>query len=324
MKAAVRIATFNLENLDEHPRGGISFDDRLAVLRPQLERLDADILCLQEVNAGTDAKHGERHLRALDRLVAETQYAGFHRATSQSRSGSHLADRHNLVTLSRFPISDSGQHWHHLVAAPSWQAPGAAAPQPIEWDRPILHAVIQVPGPRPLHLINVHLRAPRAAWLAGEKQADGQWASLRGWAEGFFMAAVKQAGQALEVRLAVEDILDQDAEALVAVAGDFNAPDRDMAVRIIRGDEEDTGNGHLATRMLVPVDRQIWDGARFSVIHHGRPVMLDHILVSRPLLGHFRHAEVHNEALGDELVSPMDITGSPESYHAPLVAEFTL
>jgi hypothetical protein len=95
-------------------------------------------------------------------------------------------------------------------------------------------------------------------------------------------------------------------------------------LRIIRGDEEDTGNGHLAMRMLVPAERSLPEARRFSVIHHGRPVMLDHILMSRPLLGWYRGVEIHNESLGDELVSPATVQGTPESYHSPMVAEFAL
>lgn len=322
MSRGFRLATFNLENLGDHPQGGIDFNDRLAVLRPQLRRLDADIVCLQEVNATPRSKHGPRMLSGLDRLLEGTGYEGFHRAASLNRGGVHLADKHNLVVLSRFPILGQGQIWHDLVEPAAWRPAGVDKAQTVEWDRPILHVTLDVPGPGPLHLINVHLRAPRAAWLAGGKLASGGWTSVRGWAEGFFMAAVKQAGQALEVRLAVEDILDKEPDALIAVAGDFNAPDRDNALRIIRGDEDDTGNGHLAMRMLVPVDRALSDGARFSVVHHGRPVMLDHILVSRTLLGRFKGAEIHNEALGDELVSPAGVRASPESYHAPLVATF--
>ena len=41
-------ATFNLENLDQRP-GSAALDRRIEVLGPQLSRLDADVLCLQEV-----------------------------------------------------------------------------------------------------------------------------------------------------------------------------------------------------------------------------------------------------------------------------------
>ena len=37
------------------------------------------------------------------------------------------------------------------------------------------------------------------------------------------MAAMKRSGQALEARLTVDAIFDAEPEALIAVAGDFNA-----------------------------------------------------------------------------------------------------
>ena len=48
--ASLRIATFNLENLDDRPDLDPPLEARIAVLRPQLLRLKADILCLQEVD----------------------------------------------------------------------------------------------------------------------------------------------------------------------------------------------------------------------------------------------------------------------------------
>jgi exonuclease III len=47
----MRVATFNLENLDLRPGQEDVFALRVAVLRPILDRLAADVLCLQEVNA---------------------------------------------------------------------------------------------------------------------------------------------------------------------------------------------------------------------------------------------------------------------------------
>ncbi|MBC7950198.1 MAG: endonuclease/exonuclease/phosphatase family protein [Rhodospirillaceae bacterium] len=322
---SVRIATFNLESLDDRAVPG-DFADRIAVLRPQLQRLRADVLCLQEVNAHSATRRGMRGLPALDRLVEGTEYQGFHRVVSLNRGGKRPSDRHNLVILSRFPIMEHRQLWHDLVEPPDYRTvtaePCPERPAPVEWDRPILHAVLDLPGGHPLHVVNVHLRAPRAAWLAGQKEGHGRWQSVAGWAEGFFLAAIKQSGQALETRLLVDSIMDRDVGALVVVCGDFNSDDREAPVRIIRGDEEDTGNGHLAPRVLVPLERSLAESQRFSVIHHGHKVMLDHVLVSRPLLGWYRSAEIHNEALGDELVSPATIWASPDSYHAPVVAEF--
>ena len=327
MGRGLRIAPFNVESLDDRSRS-IDFDDRIAVLRPQLNRLRADVLCLQEVNAHAERGSRQRSLTALERLIADTEYADFHRAVSFSRGGERPADRHNLVILSRPEIVTHRQVWHHLVQpplyAPVTQNPPAEQPVAVEWDRPFLHAELSLDGGRRLHLFNIHLRAPRAAYLKGQKIAQGVWASVGGWAEGFYLAEMKRAGQALEVRLAVEAVFDADPEALVAVCGDYNADDSESPVRSIRGDEEDTGNGHLAARMLVPLDRGLSESQRYSVVHRGRRIMLDHILVSRQLLGWYLRSEVHNETLGDELVSPLMVRGSPETYHAPVVAEFLL
>ena len=52
--------------------------------------------------------------------------------------------------------------------------------------------------------------------------------------------------------------------------------------------------------------------------------MLDHILASRTLYGHFRSIEVHNVALGDEAVGYARVSKSVGSYHAAVVAEFSL
>lgn len=45
-----RTATFNLENLDDVPGEEPSLQTRISLMRPQLLRVDADILCLQEVH----------------------------------------------------------------------------------------------------------------------------------------------------------------------------------------------------------------------------------------------------------------------------------
>ena len=46
----IRIGTFNLENFDDKPNQAPSLATRIELMRPQLVRMRADILCLQEVN----------------------------------------------------------------------------------------------------------------------------------------------------------------------------------------------------------------------------------------------------------------------------------
>ncbi len=324
----VRLATFNLENLGAEE--GPPLELRIRTLRPQLLRLDADILCLQEVHAQKPKGAKERRLLALDRLLRGTPYAGYARVTSHlpgSEGAVAPADVHNLVVLSRLPVLAREQLHHRLVEPPLYRPhtaePPLAAPQPITFDRPLLHVTLDLEG-RALHLLNLHLRAPLAAPVPGQKRSPSVWRSCAGWAEGFFIAAVKRAAQALEARLLVDRLFDADAEALVAVVGDLNADSFEVPVRILLAEPGDTGSGALAPRALVPLERALPGDRRFSVIHHGRRVMLDHILASRPLLAAFRRIEVHSETLGDEVEAALAVHDGSESYHAPLVAEFAL
>ncbi|MEO5337873.1 MAG: endonuclease/exonuclease/phosphatase family protein [Magnetospirillum sp. WYHS-4] len=326
---AFRIATFNVENLGEPSSGVPPLKDRIAVLRPQLIRLRADVLCLQEVDGQSLGRGKRRDLKALDALLEGTPYAAFHRAHTVSGSrGGGVRDKHNLVILSRFPILEHGQVRHDLVPPPLYRRvtahPPSREPEIVDWDRAFVFARLGLGDGRSLTVVNLHLRAPRAAWVAGQKADSRLWRSVPGWAEGYFLAAIKQAGQALEARLFIDGLMDRDLNALIAVLGDFNAGLHETPVRTIRGDEEDTGNGHLAPRMLVPLERSLPESQRFSVIHGGRPQMLDHILVSQSLLAWFRGGEIHNEALGDELSTAAVVQGIPASLHAPVVASFEI
>jgi endonuclease/exonuclease/phosphatase family metal-dependent hydrolase len=320
--SAMRLGTFNLENLDLTPDMPVPFEVRAAVLRPVLERLQADILCLQEVNGQHVPDVPERRLVALERLLHGTPYATYHRAATCSPSGRGVASVHNLVTLSRFPISRHRDIRHErmkplLHAYLSGPLQGNA-PEPVVFDRPLLHAEIALPDGRSLDVINLHLRAARASAIPGEKVTSSQWRTTGGWAEGYFLSALKRNAQALELRLIVDDILARDPERLLAIAGDFNAEDDETPVRLVAAAAEETGNpGHAALSLSV-LDRSLPADRRWSVMVRGRPEMLDHILVSQALRRHFRGIEVHSDGLADADLAGAAVAGST---HAPLVVE---
>lgn len=324
----LRLATFNLESLDATPHTSALLDRRIAILRPQLLRLTADVLCLQEVNASRKHAHDARVLTALDRLLADTPYARYEQVVSTGPSGTGPSDIHNLVTLSRWHIAETRQIRHDLVP-PIQYVPVTSAEQPPSaaetgFDRPILYAKVDIPGHRPLHVLNLHLRSPLAAPIAGQKKSPLVWRSIGGWAEGFFVAALKRSAQALEARLFVERLFDADPDALITLCGDFNADGREVPVRTLVADIDDMGNAELTPRSLIAIERSLPDARRYSVRHAGHTVMLDHILVSRALLPWTSGTEVHNENLGDEIFDTR--LGAPPlgSFHAPVAAEFVM
>ena len=305
------IASYNLDSLDDTDEDSRRFDTRAAVLRPKLVELRADILCLQEIHSQKIG--GERRLRALDSLLEGTPYAGYGRVHTVGDAG-RSADVHNLVTLSRYPILNSGQVRHDLVPPLPWpQLADSEGSEPVTWDRPFLHAELDCGSARRLHVLNLHLRAPIAAHVPAGRD-HGQWRSTQLWAQGFARASLKRIGQALEVRLFVEDIFDEEDEALICVCGDFNAEGPEMPMRLIRASPEDVENAALERRQLIPLDP-----SGPSTIHGGRRMRPDHVLASQALAARHRRSALMNKDLPDDTMS--DPADSP---HAPISAEFDL
>ncbi len=317
-----RLATFNLENLDYSAARRAVFERRLGVLRPLLSELAADVLCLQEINAQKTADHEGRRFVALDRLLAGGPYENYHRATSVRPGTSAPADVHNLVIASRWPIIERRQLFHDIVAKWSWTPPaeGRSTQGPVEvaWDRPLLYACVAAPDGAPLHIINLHLRAPRAVPLQEGGATGG--GSSRIFVEGQFLAAQKREGQALEARLFVERLFDADPAARILVCGDLNSREHDAPMRILRGArDEDTPD--TMPRILVPLAERVNEARRFSVVHGGRKVLLDHILASPALAAACSSVVILNEGLQDEVTAQEPILGS---LHAPVMASFVL
>jgi hypothetical protein len=73
---------------------------------------------------------------------------------------------------------------------------------------------------------------------------------------------------------------------------------------------------------LVPIEHTIPAPARYTLYHQGRGEMLDHMLITRNLLAHYRGSEIHNEILRDESAAFAIDRKYPESDHAPVVATF--
>ncbi len=342
----LRLATFNLENLDESaasrpggrldgdqaptrgarrraPWNGVPLEQRVAVLRPQLEGLRADVLCLQEVSAHA-RRDGQRSLHALDHLLADTPYAGFARAATHAATGGP-ADVHNLVVLSRWPIVATQQHLHDLVPPPTVHLRTTPTPQDVavRWDRPLLQVTVELPGGRSLVVWNAHLRAPLAAAVEGGKQGN-HWRTTAGWAEGYMLAAIKRVGQALELRHHVDRRLDADPDAWIVVAGDLNAGADSSAYRLLRADPEDTGAPALTDRALIALEDHVLAAGRYTVRLRGRPLLLDHLLATPALARHLVGAEIPNAGLEDE--HDLEVAGRAPvgSLHAPVVAEFEL
>jgi predicted extracellular nuclease len=325
MPNTLRIATFNLENFDEKPGQNPSLDQRIALMRPQLNRLNADILCLQEVN-GQETDDEPRRLLALEKLIQGTQYQNYFSISTKTADGYQVYDERNLVILTKYEIESSQQYRNDLIESPMYRkvmaSPTETEAKDVDWERPMLVAKVKLPGNKIFHVINLHLKSKIPSNIAGQKINNYTWKSPGGWAEGYFLSSMKRVGQALEARILIDQILDTDPDAFISVCGDFNADADSVPVKAIIGPIEETGNSELAGRVLHACESGIPDSKRYSLFHHGKGEMIDHLLVSRNLLQFYQGTEIHNEMLHDESLSFADDKKFPESDHAPIVAEF--
>lgn len=330
----MRIATFNVENLDDAPvpdkrvDKDPTFEERIPVLRNQLLRLDADVLCLQEVH-GQNIEGEPRQLRALKRVLEGTKYEQFHIQSTLLANRRDVERYRNLVTLINpayhFAEAKGREIINEFVLKPAHRfATGSRKDEVVDvgWNRPLLYSQIVLPNNTLIHVINAHFKSKNPTNVAGEGPEDFKWRSAAGWAEGFFLSALKRVGQALETRIFIDTIFDENPKANVVVCGDLNAEIHEVPLQALRGQVEDTGNSDLNGRIMYPIEHTVPETARFSLYHHGRKNLLDHLLISQNMMGGYVTTEIHNELVHDESVAFAYDKKFPASDHAPIVADF--
>lgn len=325
----LRIATFNIENLQfEADSTNPPLAQRIPVLRDQLRHLNADVLCLQEINGQLEEEGVKRRqLLALRKLLEETSYCDYHLAgTYEPDLGSGYAlESRNIVTLSRFPFRYIQQLFHDLVTIPFRQ--NTAIPsqklEEIAWHRPFLHTEIELPRGKSLHVINLHLKSPLPSTIVGQ-QEGGKWRSLAGRAESELLSTIKRAGQALEVRRLLDRLFKQDACARIVVCGDFNAESHELPVKTVAGQFSRVNNPKLVGQELVACEQLVRDEQRFTHTFMDRRATIDHMLVSRSLNQRILTCEILNQDLIDPANSASASSKRAESDHAPILGIFQM
>lgn len=329
----MRIATFNIENLDfdaDPPRrSDARFDTRVRIIRPMLERMRADIICFQEVHGQNPPAGvaGPRQLLALRKLLENTRYAGFTLSATTRKDMVDVYAERNLVVAAHpdYRVEEVRAIENTLVSPPKYSLVTSDRVDPliaVKWERPTLYVRLRKGDADPLHILNVHFKSKNPTNVSGQGRIDYKWKTASGWAEGFFLSSMKRVGAALEARIFIDSLFDADEDANILICGDFNAEPDEVPVMAIRGRTEETGNPDLNPRVMHPVALSIADSRRFTLYHHGKPNLLDHVVVSRRMMATFREAEIHNEMLHDESVAFASDDKYPESDHAPMVAEF--
>ncbi|MEL7083246.1 MAG: endonuclease/exonuclease/phosphatase family protein [Cyanobacteria bacterium J06597_1] len=329
----LRIATFNIENLEfDADSTNPPLAQRIPLLRSQLNQLNADVLCLQEIHGQLDESSGKRRFLALQELLVDTQYSDYQALGTHDPDGGpgQALDYRNVVTLSRFPITHAQQYYNDLVQMPFRQntaLPKTAAlgePDEIAWHRPFLHVELELPNRTSLHVMNLHLKSPLPSEIEGQRADDGAWQSLAGRAESELLSDIKRAGQALEVRILVDRIFERDSKAAIVVCGDFNAEIDDLPVRTIVGRFSRVHNPQLVGQELAACEQLVSDEQRFTHLYAGRRTTIDHLLASRSLYQKLSSCHIFNQNLHDSANPDRQNLKFPDSDHAALLTVFQI
>lgn len=316
-----RIGTFNFDNLDDKDPN--EFNRRKPVLRSMLERMDAELLFLQEVHS----------ISAVQDLIQGTRYdqEQFNMEYTKTKTSGRTQPyaKRNLVILSKYPIQNLKHYHHNLVEKPKWKIMTRNPPSSddtVTWERPILCCEIKLGNNKVIHAINLHLKSKIPVKIVGQQNPTKywEWNTIYGWAEGFFISAIKRVGQALETRMLIDNLFNADAQASIVVAGDFNAEIDSVPFRTIVGSMREVCNSTLGPFIMIPCEYNIPSDQRYSLLHHGKGNMLDHVIASKSLYPYWRRTEIFNELIPDKSIAYSYPEYYPESDHAPIIAEFEL
>lgn len=312
------LATYNTQDLLElvPPEGQTlapamvgAHQAKLRAAADILTRLDADIVCLQEVES--------REL--IDRVLAHLP-PGF-RPYGTTLVG-QVRDRRGLrlAILSRFPVIGDPRSHGPAESPDGFRLPvteAAAPPGEVHhFRRGLLESVFDVPGRGALRVFCVHLKSNYPVFHQPPKdQGD--------YGEGLVRAAMVRMAEAIRLRRLVDEALLKEPETGVVVAGDFNETEGSIVLRVVAGDRPEglkrgwaAGALHHAS-MLVPADQ------RWSSMFRGRKELLDHILLSDKLRARLCDARLYNDALYPARETLGEAASlAPDSDHAPFVVEF--
>lgn len=321
------LATFNVRDLfdDEPPqvigdldRGEYTPEKRArarGLLQAKVEavanvlcRLDADVVCLQEVK-------NERVCRlVIDQLEGRVlPYSAVVVGGSDDVRGIKTA------VLSRLALAGEPRRHTTTEGAPGFSLPRIAEgdPEPalIHFRRGLLEVPLFLRDGGKVVLFNLHLKSGHPIHLRPPtSQGDLADAMLR--------ATLHRMAEAARVRRLVDERLAEPGHAEVVVAGDFNEGPDSPVVRAVSGDpiEEVRRNLPGALHSVtagVPADR------RFTFLWRGRRELLDHVLVSKGLWSRFQETRILNEVLYDpESCLRERSREGAESDHAAILALF--
>lgn len=291
MQQELRFATFNVCNLalpgvkyyeDQIPYSIDDYAAKTSWLAQQLDKLDADIIALQEVFSQT----------AVTDVLAKTgKYRdAYHVGFDPSAEADHLTP--SVALISRLPLNNPAREFTALPGNLVIPLPGVSDAI-THFTRPILHAQVQVDASLLINVFVCHLKSKMPDYRHATSPASGA-ASAGQCTAPCLDPGVDQTGMAMlrsllrrgVDALGLRTLLTMQARSThlpTVVMGDFNDIANATSTQMVMGLGQYPTNGH---------DNRLFDCARiqsqhalqnevgYTHMHDGNYEIIDHILVS--------------------------------------------
>jgi predicted extracellular nuclease len=279
MQQELRFATFNVCNLalpgvkfyeDQIPYSSDEYEVKITWIAQQLDRLDADVIGLQEIFSQAALKD----VLARSDKYRDAHLVGFDPETSAD----HLTP--SVALISRFPVLEGARALTQLPRALSVALPGTSRAV-TQFTRPILHAQIQAAPDLQINVFVCHLksklpdyRSDAVADEASEQPDQTGIAMLR--------SLIRRGTDALGLRYLLSES-NKVARMPTVVIGDFNDVATAIPTQMVMGLGKYPVNGiddRLFESYRIQLRRDPSRDVGYTHMHDGSYETIDHILVS--------------------------------------------
>lgn len=289
MHQELRFATFNVCNLalpgtkyydDQIPYSVEEYDTKISWLAQQLDKLDADIIALQEVFSQTAVTD----VLAKTEKYRDAHHAGFDPAIDAD----HLTP--SVALISRLPLKNGAREFTSLPNNLVIPLPGVSDAI-THFTRPILHAQVQVD---PTLLINVfvcHLKSKLPDYRnMAETEVLDHYIDQTGMA--MLRSLIRRGVDALGLR-SLLTTQSQSEHLPTVVMGDFNDIANATSTQMVMGLGQYPTNGHdnrLFDCTKIQSQHALHNEIGYTHMHDGNFEIIDHILVSEEFNSASPHA----------------------------------
>ena len=275
MQQELRFATFNVCNLalpgvkyyeDQIPYSVEEYDAKIGWIAQQLDRLDADVIGLQEIFSQA----------ALQDVLAKTQkYRAAHRVGfDPDPQAEHLTP--SVALISRLPVAEGAATYTQLPNNLAVALPGVTHPV-THFTRPILHAKIEVSPDLFIHVFVCHLKSKLPDYRNDKHDEQPDQTGIA-----MLRSLIRRGTDALGLRTLLSN-LNKEKRAPIIVMGDFNDVAGAIPTQMVMGLGKYPINGvddRLFESYRIQSRRDAMRDVGYTHMHDGSYETIDHILVS--------------------------------------------